>query len=637
MNSQEFEVLVRSLESKAKRHPRRFVWVTGLLAVIGFAYLLLVFLFSLASTLGIVALVIAFPNWLTIKLGLVFGVLLGGLAFAILRALWVRLSPPDGVRLTVDNAPQLMRLVDDLRRRIGSARFHRVVLNGDYNASVVQVPRLGLFGWHSNHLVLGLPLMQSMAPKEFEAVLAHEFAHLAGGHGRFGNWLYRLRRSWERLFEQLARQQTGGARLLTGFLGWFWPRFNGHAFVLSRAHEYEADALAARVSGAENIASALKRIAVYARHLDESFWKDVYLRARHVAEPPADIFTELPVRLRAGPERGDAEKWMRQAYLINTTMEDTHPCLRERLSALSQLPEEGLRGEMPVLVGATAADELLGPHQSVLAASLGQEWADRARAAWAARHEETKSYAAVLEASRDQSIPSAETTVAALWKRADAVAGLEGSEAAQPLIAQILGQEPEHPGALFARGAHRLQQDDPSGIPDLERAMQLDETWAGPGLELLAGYHHRHGHADELRQLGTRWEQHAARTQAAEEERAVVLLNDVLGPPVLSEKEKENFLATVSAEPAVAAAWCVKKETRHLPHVPMHLITVKVSLPWWRFQSDSATQKMVGRLASGLNLNGTFLVFVWEKNLKNHAERLSRVPGALMYTRAERA
>jgi len=193
--------------------------------------------------------------------------------------------------------------------------------------------------------------MQSMTPREFEAVLAHEFAHLAGGHGRFGNWLYRLRRSWQQLFAHLASQQTGGVKVLTVFLDWFWPRFNAHAFVLSRAQEYEADALAARTVGAKDIATALTRISVYDRHLDEAFWKRIYQRASREPEPPLNIFSELPTALKVGPEQENATKWMRQAFLINTTTNDTHPCLCERLAALQCLPPEEKRDRVPPLNG----------------------------------------------------------------------------------------------------------------------------------------------------------------------------------------------------------------------------------------------------------------------------------------------
>jgi hypothetical protein len=32
----------------------------------------------------------------------------------------------------------------------------------DFNAAVVQAPRLGLFGWYRNYLLIGLPLAKAL-------------------------------------------------------------------------------------------------------------------------------------------------------------------------------------------------------------------------------------------------------------------------------------------------------------------------------------------------------------------------------------------------------------------------------------------------------------------------------------------
>jgi hypothetical protein len=70
------------------------------------------------------------------------------------------------------DAPALFALLETLRSRLKTPRVHHVLLVGAHNAAVVQLPRLGVFGWQRNYLLIGLPLMQSVSPKEFDAVLA---------------------------------------------------------------------------------------------------------------------------------------------------------------------------------------------------------------------------------------------------------------------------------------------------------------------------------------------------------------------------------------------------------------------------------------------------------------------------------
>src|SRR6516225_1867399 len=134
-----------------------------------------------------------------IKLALIFG----GFFWVVAGAMWVRLDPPKGRPIANSDAPELFALIDKLRRALGAPRFHHVLITEDFNAAVVQFPRLGLLGWYRNTLLIGLPLMKALTRQQLAAVLAHEFGHLAGGHGRLGNWIYRLRFGWARLAQAL--------------------------------------------------------------------------------------------------------------------------------------------------------------------------------------------------------------------------------------------------------------------------------------------------------------------------------------------------------------------------------------------------------------------------------------------------
>ena len=97
-----------------------------------------------------------------------------------------------------------------MRLQLKGPRFHHVLLVDDLNAGVIQRPRLGVFGWPSNYLLLGLPLLEALSPEEALSVVAHEYGHLAGAHGRFEAFVYRLRRTWSML-GQLAQAWQGVA------------------------------------------------------------------------------------------------------------------------------------------------------------------------------------------------------------------------------------------------------------------------------------------------------------------------------------------------------------------------------------------------------------------------------------------
>jgi len=182
MTNEEFEALVGRLEPEARNHPARYRRRVIALAFAGYAYL--GFILALLSGLFALALLsVIYLQALGIKLAFVIGAFL----WFVVSSLWVRLLPPEGIKVTAREAPELLAVVERLQTALGAPPFHEVVIDGNYNASVVQVPRLGVFGWYRNYLTIGLPLMKVLTPEQLEAVIAHELGHLAGGHGRMSN------------------------------------------------------------------------------------------------------------------------------------------------------------------------------------------------------------------------------------------------------------------------------------------------------------------------------------------------------------------------------------------------------------------------------------------------------------------
>ena len=226
MTNREFEQLVARLEAQALRRPWLYKMRVLALALLGYGYIAFMLVgLLLTSVISVVAL-----KALGAKLAL--GLLV--LMWMVLKALWVKLDAPQGRRVTQKEAPELFAMINDLRKGLKAPRFHRVLITDDFNACVVQTPRLGVFGWYRNYLVIGLPLMKTLSVEQFRAVLAHEFGHLAGGHGRVSNWIYRLRLSWHRLIDSLVGEGRFGTFLFRRFFNWYVPYFTAYSFPLNR-------------------------------------------------------------------------------------------------------------------------------------------------------------------------------------------------------------------------------------------------------------------------------------------------------------------------------------------------------------------------------------------------------------------
>lgn len=633
MTREGFDVLVGRLENISKRHPRLFVArIVGLVAL-AYTYLLLILVGSFVLALAMIAMVVRVPA--SAKLAFIGLIAFGGIFWAVLRGLWVRLTPPTGHAITREQAPKLFALLDQLRAELDCSPFHKVLVIGDMNAAVVQTPRLGIFGWHTNHLLLGLPLMQSLGPDEFKAVMAHEFAHSSNGHGRFGNWLYRVRRTWEQVFEQMARQRTRFGGVLYKFINWFWPVFNGHAFVLARANEYEADACSVRLAGADVAASALMRLPVTNTLLNEQFWPDIFKRVKDEREPPADVILSQAAALKNGLAPDAAEKRLRQSFLMETNNADTHPSLKDRLRAIGRLPAgfdaKNFTITPPPAPSQSAAEVLLGSHAETLARQLSDEWRKAVAAQWAARHEQAQKLAADLAALEQPG--DAPPTAAQLWEKAAKIIQLHTDKEALPVLEQLLALEPAHPAANFVLGRHRLENDDPSGVALVESAMDADVELTKDGCNLLFAYHNRNGQQDKIKPLQQRMDRLQATIAKAQQERGNITATNTFIPHELPADQLGRLRAIAAGEPDLGSVAVARKQVEHFKKSPCYVIGLDVKVAWWKVRGSSANGKLVGRVLKQVKLPGHCLVFVNEKNRKGLWTKISAVPGALVYTR----
>lgn len=641
MTREEFDVLVQRVEAGVGRRPAalrlRVAWFAGVAYAGLLAGLFVVLLIS-----GIAFGAMLFAGWEgRVLLALVgAGVLFGG-GSAVLRALWVRLPPPEGRAVTPAEAPALHAALEELRVALRAAPFHHVLVVPPCNAAVVQVLRFGVLGWSRNYLLLGLPLLEGFAPGELRAVLAHEFAHLSKAHGRFGHWIYRLRRSWERVFQHLSRprhpREVSLRPLIGRFFGWVWPRFNAYAFVLSRANEYEADAVAARLAGAEQMESALCRLALYDRVLDDTFWPKVWEEANAQPTPPEGVFLRLGEALQRGLAAPEAAKCLEEACRLITTNADTHPCLTERLRALGRLqaePSPARHLMAPPPPQPSAAEVFLGPALASIRQAVEQQWRKECEPRWRERHARATALHHRL-AQINQAVSADAADPDGLWDRARVLLDLHGDEdeRIEPLLRQILALRPLHVGACFHLGRLLLEANRPEGEELLERAMAEDVDVVPQACRLLHDYYRRAGRTDDLRRLRARLDQHEKDLVASRAERNTVQASDPLLPHGLTPAELAALVERLAAEPEVVGADLGRKDLRHFVKQRLFLLSVRIRRPWHGYPDRDRAAALVQRLSSSIHLPGRVLVFAPMGGFRALGRKLHALPDAAVYRR----
>src|ERR1044072_7921541 len=507
MDQDKFITLIDRLQAYSRRKPGLYRLRVAALAALGYGYLftvvlillLLVFLIAAGSRF----------NFVAIKLSLVLLVIAG----IVLRSLWVTVPEPDGRELREQDAPQLFALVDEVRRALQGPRVHRILLSDEFNAGIVQIPRLGMFGWSRNYLVVGLPLATALRPEELRAVLAHEFGHLSGSHGRFSGWIYQLRQTWILILTQVEQEKRYASFLFEWFLHWYAPFFNAYSFVLARAQEYEADTSCVELVGKQVAARTLVRTDTKQRAMLEDFWPGVYLEANDQAQPPKDSFVKMLAGMRQSINRDSAQKWFLQTLKVKTGYDDTHPSLADRLVGMGYQQESLV--SQPILaelieteIGETpsAAQFYLKQVPEDLLLSFNRLLGERIRPVWREQHQFVKEARQRLTELEEKGA-SESLTEDELWERARLLAETQNYAAAVPTLRELLEHNPDLPGTNSALGSILLKQEDERRIQYLERGVQLKVPTTVEAYELLYQFHIGHSREAEAESYRTRAEQ----------------------------------------------------------------------------------------------------------------------------------
>jgi len=597
MTNDEFNKRVFEIEALARRNPKAYQLRVVLLALLGNAYL--GFVLVLMSTL-LVALLFSIKllGVFALKLVMVVGFFL----LLSLRAVWVSVPKPSGTEIRPGEAPGLFAMIEELCARLGAPRFHTVLVTDDFNAGVVQAPRLGVFGWHRNYLLIGLPLLKCLTVEQFKAVLAHEFGHLAKGHGRLSNWIYRQRLRWARLLGILEANQSRGRFFFTLFLKWYTPYFNAYSFPLARVNEYEADAASVRLTSARTAAEALTNVDVAGSYLGERYWPQIYQKADDMPQPSFSPYALMGQRFAAELDEETCSAWLGRSMARQTTSEDTHPALSDRLQAIGEGPHLAFPAD------GEAADGLLGEKLAGLTELFDRRWQENVLPAWEGRHNEVQEGRRKLAALDAQAEAGDELSLGDAFERAKLTAAVgDNEESALEQLRSLLERAPDNPIILYSLGAGLLARDDDSGVALVERAMALDEYAAPSACQALRDYAFRQGQMEKAQAWHERFVETSWIKQEAEAERNHVTLGDKFDRHGLSDETINNLRIQLKAIKELRKAYLVKKRVKHLPHRTCYVLGFKVTR-WMQPHNEARVARVLGQIQQTVGFPGETLI-----------------------------
>ncbi|WP_419877101.1 M48 family metallopeptidase [Brevibacillus centrosporus] len=256
----------------------------------------------------------------------------------ILLVAWLSRPRPNRLPkkvMTLNSAqhPNTMKMLETIKEKMGIEKDIHFALSPHYEAYTTE------YGWNRRRIVvIGYPLLFAYAPGELTALIAHELAHccnndvrrsllVAHAHRILLNWcdlLDPIRDDDEYYFSFVTTISRGIMRIL------FWIPYR-LLFILtqlfwnqSQRAEYEADRMAVKLAGTQNLISMLQ-IAHMGDVVDSLIGRHaIQKQSMTLGEQLREIFAKLPMK-----EKARVQKVLERSQ---GSMDTTHPATHLRIA-----------------------------------------------------------------------------------------------------------------------------------------------------------------------------------------------------------------------------------------------------------------------------------------------------------------
>jgi hypothetical protein len=259
-----------------EKYPRFIFVMQVLIAVTGILFLLMFPFLLLALPVNLYENVIHakdLKDWIDPTILLIL-ILLGGIfSWAIYK---LKFPIPSGLAVTKEKFPHLFKLVEELQSEFNQAKIDRVILRDKYEIHVIKTPRSGMPFLNSSTLIIGLPVLLSMSPLYFRALLARRIGQLSSKHTPITTRLYFLNDIWAQFKTSCKKSKNGVANKVLGyFFKCYTPLYQALLMPLLQEEELEADSYGMDLVNEIDMVECLVYEEVVTQFLENKFWPKI--------------------------------------------------------------------------------------------------------------------------------------------------------------------------------------------------------------------------------------------------------------------------------------------------------------------------------------------------------------------------
>ena len=297
----------------------------GLIVLYGFPVAAVILLMQLPQRFDTAT---SIQDWVYVAISLLAILLCGWMTWLIIRT---PLNPPHGLALDHASAPALLDLIDELENHYGRASIHSVVLRSDFDIQLVRTPRFGLPILTNNTLTIGLPLLLSLPPSHFKALLARRIGQASSKHNRVSGWFYQLNGIWRCYRDSYTRQKSPAIRSLGVFFKLYVPFYNWVALFAIREDELEADRYALELVNDKDMAGVMSQEVITRTFLEQKYWPKIRQLVRRGGSTSYAPFRQMSSVVQKGLNADEVRSSLMAVINEPDRFKTTMPPLKLRL------------------------------------------------------------------------------------------------------------------------------------------------------------------------------------------------------------------------------------------------------------------------------------------------------------------
>ncbi|MDH5369182.1 MAG: hypothetical protein OEW99_04110 [Gammaproteobacteria bacterium] len=305
-------------------------------------------------------------SWIIVVIQFLLIALSGAFSWAIYK---LTFSLPTGLEVTKEKFPQLVKLIEELQSEFGKPKIDRIIIREKYEIRVIKTPRSGMPFLNTRTLIIGLPVLQTLPPLYFRALLARRIGQLSTQHTPITTRLYFLKDIWAQFNTSCKHSKNNMAKVLGYFFKFYIPLYNAILMYLFQEEELEADSYGMDLINDHDMVECLIYEEAVIQFLKNKFWPKIYHMAKRSKIPEFTPYAQITKVVKASITDSEISETVQAALKVAINNPAPVPSLLKRLNHLGHakpLP--------PKRLSKTAADYYLGNNLDKIIQLFDKHW-----------------------------------------------------------------------------------------------------------------------------------------------------------------------------------------------------------------------------------------------------------------------